>query len=137
MDAREAIQELIEVSPQIDAAVVATRSGTVLASSFSDGSEAAQKMADVSVRLLDQAERARLELGREPVVQCQISTGNASVFVVASEQHVVIAVSDADTTVGLVLYDLKTVLRNMKNMELPPASPNGKKPDSRTREVSP
>lgn len=115
MDAQNAVQELIEVSPQIEAAVVVSHAnGTVIASSVDDTSGVQRRLANLGQKLHDQADRARIELGREPVVQCEIATGDATVFVVSDATNVVLAVADGEPTVGLVLYDLKTVLRNIR-----------------------
>lgn len=114
MNAEQALKDLIEVSPQIDAAVITARGGSVHASSFGGDDERASELGGLSEKILAEAERARTELGREPVVQCEIATGQAHVFVVADATHVVTAVTGNDPTVGLVFYDLKTALRALR-----------------------
>lgn len=111
MDADQALQELLEVSPQVEAAVIVDRDGTQLASAPA-GSQS--PLATMSRKLLDAAEQARVELGREPVVQCEVATGSGSVFVVADDTHIVSAVTGSEPTVGLVFYDLKTALRSLR-----------------------
>lgn len=116
MDAGQALSELLEVSPQIEAAVIVDRKGgSPAASSFIDGDDRAQRLAVLSMRIIEQAERARTELDREPVVQCELATGEGSVFVVSDATHVVAAVTGDEPTVGLVFYDLKAALRGMRN----------------------
>jgi hypothetical protein len=44
----------------------------------------------------------------------EVSTPDGNVFVVADSDHLVAAVTDADPTVGLVFYDLKTALRAVR-----------------------
>lgn len=112
MNADQALQELLEVSPQIEAAVIVNRSGKQLAAS--PGGSGTSPLANLSTKLLDAAEQARIELGREPVVQCEVATGDGNVFVVADQQHVVSAVTSSEPTVGLVFYDLKTALRSIR-----------------------
>lgn len=116
MSPDQAIQELLEVSPQIDATVIASRGGSPVASSFDDGDDRDRTLADFGVRILEQAESARIELGREPVVQCEIATGTGHVFVVADPNHSIVALTGSEPTVGLVFYDMKTALRSVRDM---------------------
>lgn len=117
MDAEQAMQELLEVSPQVSAAVIADRTGSPQASSFPGDDDRATRLADIGVRALDRADTARTELGREPVVQCEVATGEGNLFVVADEQRLVCAVTSAEPTVGLVFYDLKTALRTLREVD--------------------
>lgn len=110
--AQTALQELLEVSPQVEAALVADLQGATLASA---GTTASDRLAALVLRVLDTAERSRKELGREPVTQCEIGTGDGSLFVVRDAHHVVAAVTGLDPTVGLVFYDLKTALRTLRD----------------------
>jgi predicted regulator of Ras-like GTPase activity (Roadblock/LC7/MglB family) len=115
MDAGHALTDLLEVSPQIEAAVIVDRKGgKPQASSFGAGDERAQRLAALSLRILEQAETARGELEREPVVQCEVATEDGSVFVVSDAQHLVTAVTGNEPTVGLIFYDLKVALRGMR-----------------------
>lgn len=110
-----ALQELQEVSPQILGAVVLDRpSGDVLASAPNRMSGSAKEFGAACIEILDAAEQARAELGREPVTQCEVATEDGHAFVVADTSHVVGAVTAADPTVGLVFYDLKTALRTVR-----------------------
>lgn len=122
--AESALSELLDVSPQVDAAVISTRvkqqnssapaAPNVIASAPESARNRASRLADVCNRLLEQSERARVELGREPITQCEVATGDGHVFVVADATHIVAAVTQADPTVGLVFYDLKTALRAVR-----------------------
>lgn len=110
-----ALEELLEVSPQVDAAVILTRTGSsLLASAPAANGRMSERFAATAARILDAAEQARAELGREPVVQVEVATLDGHVFVVADANHVVAAVTAADPTVGLVFYDLKTALRTLR-----------------------
>jgi predicted regulator of Ras-like GTPase activity (Roadblock/LC7/MglB family) len=110
--AEQALADLREVSPQIQAAVLLTRDGSTLAASL-DGSDQ-EELGRLATRIVDAAEQARTELGREPVTQCEIATGTGHVFVVTDARHIVLAVTPTDPTVGLVFYDLKTTLRTLR-----------------------
>lgn len=129
--AEDALRELVEVAAQVEAAAIVERDARAgaepLAAIF--GSTAttgprSQRLGDLALRLLEHAELSRGELGREPVVQCEVSTGNGHVFVVAAGPHAIIAVTSADPTVGLVFYDLKTALRVLRDAATPPTSPS-------------
>ena len=105
VDAAQALADLVEISAQIEAAVLAAADGTVLASTLAD-EERAQAVARDAVELL---QAAAGEAG-EPV-QLEAAVPEGSVFVVRDEERLVAAVTGRDPTVGLVLYDLKTCLR--------------------------
>ena len=110
-----ALDELLEVSPQVDAAVILTRAdASLLASAPATNGRMSERFAATAMRILEAAEQARAELGREPVVQVEVATFDGHVFVVADATHVVAAVTAADPTVGLVFYDLKTALRTLR-----------------------
>lgn len=111
-----ALVELLEVSPQVDAAVLLDRAGGRLLASEppAAGGSVASRLGATSMKLLAAAEQARVELGREPIAQVEVATPDGHVFVVADATHVVAAVTDADPTVGLVFYDLKTALRAVR-----------------------
>jgi predicted regulator of Ras-like GTPase activity (Roadblock/LC7/MglB family) len=113
--ANSALEELLEVSPQVEAAVIITRADRHLiafAPSLTQG--AAEQFATHAGRMLDAAEQARTELGREPVVQVEVATPDGHVFVTADAHRVIAAVTSADPTVGLVFYDLKSALRTLR-----------------------
>lgn len=110
-----ALSELLEVSPQVDAAVILERDGgRLLASAPSSSDRMADQLGSLCCKVLDAAEQARTELGREPVSQVEVATPDGHLFVVADATWLVAAVTDADPTVGLVFYDLKTALRAVR-----------------------
>jgi predicted regulator of Ras-like GTPase activity (Roadblock/LC7/MglB family) len=127
-----ALAELLEVSPQVDAAVILERDGgSVVASAPDAPSGMATRLAATCVRILDAAEQARRELGREPVSQVEVGTPDGHVFAVGDASWIVAAVTDSDPTVGLVFYDLKTALRAVRDAAAStgsPASGNGVAP---------
>ena len=105
MDAAQALADLVEISAQIEAAVLASTDGTVLASTLAD-EERAKAVARDALELVQGAASA----AGEPA-QLEASVPEGSVFVVRDEERLVTAVTGRDPTVGLVLYDLKTCLR--------------------------
>ena len=105
MDAAQALADLVEISAQIETAVLAEANGTVIASTLAD-EDRAQAVARDAVELLQAAAGA---VG-EPV-QIEAAVPEGSVFVVRDEERLVAAVTGRDPTAGLVLYDLKTCLR--------------------------
>ena len=113
--ASRALEELLEVSPQVDAAVVLERDGgRLLASAPASSDRVADRFAATCVKLVEAAEQSRRELGREPVAQVEVATPDGHVFLVTGGDWIVAAVTDADPTVGLVFYDLKTALRAVR-----------------------
>jgi predicted regulator of Ras-like GTPase activity (Roadblock/LC7/MglB family) len=128
MDAAEALADLIEISTQIETAVLVDGQGKVAASNLVDSSQA-EALARSARDLLAAAEE---DMGgaesRERLVQLQVALPEGCVFVVRDEERVVAAVTVPDPTVGLVFYDLKTCLRHAAGEELAP------KPKSRTAE---
>ena len=107
MDAAQALADLVEISAQIEAAVLAAADGTVLASTLAD-EERAGAVARDAVELLQAAAG-----GAGGPVQLQVAVPEGSVFVVRDEERLVAAVTGRDPTPGLVLYDLKTCLRSL------------------------
>jgi predicted regulator of Ras-like GTPase activity (Roadblock/LC7/MglB family) len=111
VDAAAAIAELRELSTQIESVVVAPRAGAPIASSVPD--EDAVKIVESARALADGADQVRRDLGRDALAQLQAATPDGSVFVVVDEQRMAVATTGADPTVGLVFYDLKTLLRQL------------------------
>jgi len=105
VDAAQALADLVEISAQIEAAVLAEADGTVLASTLAD-QERAQAVARDAVELLQTAAG-----GAGEPVQLEAAVPEGSVFVVRGDKRLVAAVTGREPTVGLVLYDLKTCLR--------------------------
>jgi predicted regulator of Ras-like GTPase activity (Roadblock/LC7/MglB family) len=108
MDVAQALADLTEISSQIESAVIATRKGAVLASTFGEDAKG-KEVAGLALELFAAAEDARGE--GEPLVQLEAATRQGSLFVVRDERNVAAAVTTPKPTVGLVFYDLKTCLR--------------------------
>ena len=111
LDATAAIAELRELSTQIESVVVAGRDGAVIASSVREPT--AERIAQAALALVVGADQVRTDLGREALAQLQASTPDGSVFVVVDGTRMAVATTGTDPTVGLVFYDLKTLLRQI------------------------
>ena len=105
MDAAQALADLVEISSQIESAVLADKEGAVLASTFDDDAKASA-VAGEAIGLLQGATGP----GGEPS-QVQVAFLEGSVFVVRDGERIVAAVTGREPTSGLVFYDLKTCLR--------------------------
>jgi predicted regulator of Ras-like GTPase activity (Roadblock/LC7/MglB family) len=110
MDAQQALADLTEISAQIEAAVIARRSGEVIASTLSD-EERAKQFARAAIDLLEAARSAPGAEGGDPV-QLEAALGDGHVFVVPEADRVIAAATRPEPTVGLVFYDLKSALRS-------------------------
>jgi predicted regulator of Ras-like GTPase activity (Roadblock/LC7/MglB family) len=110
MDAQQALADLTEISAQIEAAVIARRSGEVIASTLSD-EERAKQFARAAIDLLEAARSAPGAEGGDPV-QLEAALEDGSVFVVPEADRVIAAATRPEPTVGLVFYDLKSALRS-------------------------
>jgi hypothetical protein len=109
MEAAQALADLTEISSQIEAAVLADATGSVVASTLAD-EERSAGVAQAALALLTAADEVGRE-GSERLIQVQAALPEGSVFVVRDERHLVAAVTRPEPTVGLVFYDLKTCLR--------------------------
>ncbi|MGN6378068.1 MAG: roadblock/LC7 domain-containing protein [Gaiellales bacterium] len=111
MEPAEALAELKDLSTQIQAVALATRTGELVASTI-DG-QAAVKLARLAADVVNQAEQVRGDLGREPLAQLEAATPDGCLFVVLDVDRLAVATTGPDPTVGLVFYDLKTLLRQL------------------------
>jgi len=111
MDAEQALADLTEISSQIQAAVVFDDAGKVAASTLGDLPRA-DELAHAAGGLLAAAEAVKT--GESPLTQLEVATGEGSVFVVRDGKTVIAATTGNNPTAGLVFYDLKSALRNVK-----------------------
>ena len=123
MSAQSALDELTEISAQVEAAVVLGADGDVQGSTL--GEAGTQAFAAAARALLD----AAAEGGRD-VQQLDAATSGGSVFVVRDGERTIAATTSAEPTVGLVFYDLKSCLRTITAAELATAEekPKPKRP---------
>jgi predicted regulator of Ras-like GTPase activity (Roadblock/LC7/MglB family) len=113
MDANTAIRELKDLSTQIEAVVLTAADGSPVASTLSD--DRSERVARLATDLVSRADGVRSDLGREALAQLQAATPDGSVFVVLESGRLAVATTGPDPTVGLVFYDLKTLLRQVAN----------------------
>ena len=113
MDPNTAIRELKDLSTQIQAVVLAADDGSPIASTLPD--ERSERVAKLAADLVSRADGVRSDLGREALAQLQAATPDGSVFVVLDTGRLAVATTGPDPTVGLVFYDLKTLLRQVAN----------------------
>jgi predicted regulator of Ras-like GTPase activity (Roadblock/LC7/MglB family) len=108
VEAASALADLVEVSPQIEAAAVVTADG-VLAASVGVPEAQADNLARSVRELLHRAAAFRSNGGR--VTQIHAELGDAEVFAVTGASgRTVVAVVSERTASGLVFYDLKRCL---------------------------
>jgi predicted regulator of Ras-like GTPase activity (Roadblock/LC7/MglB family) len=113
MDPNTAIRELKDLSTQIETVVLAAADGSSIASTLPE--ERSARIARLATDLVARADGVRSDLGREALAQLQAATPDGSVFVVIDSGRVAVATTGPDPTVGLVFYDLKTLLRQVAN----------------------
>ena len=111
MDPSTAIRELQDLSTQIQAVVLASADGSAIASTLPD--ERSARVARLATDLVSRADGVRSDLGREALAQLQAATPDGSVFIVLDSGRLAVATTGPDPTVGLVFYDLKTLLRQV------------------------
>jgi predicted regulator of Ras-like GTPase activity (Roadblock/LC7/MglB family) len=105
VDAAQALADLVEISSQIEFAVLAGGDGMVLASTLGDDARAGA-IAEEARELLQGAAGP----AGDPT-QVEVAFHEGCVFVVTDGDRLVAAVTGRDPTAGLVFYDLKTCLR--------------------------
>lgn len=124
MNAQQALADLTEISSQIQVAVVFDDQGRVGASTLADAARA-EKLARVAQELLAAAEAVKA--GESKLTQLEIATEEGSVFIVREGKACIAATTGRNPTVGLVFYDLKSTLRNVKPAAVrKPAAPRKK-----------
>ena len=107
MEAGRALADLVEISPQIEAAAVVAGDGEAAGSvGIPEGREAV--LARAVRELLDGAAAFRSDHGR--VTQLHASLADGDVFAVAGEERTIVAVTRESPAPGLVFYDLKRCL---------------------------
>lgn len=109
-----AFEEMMDISTDIDKAVIFSQTG-VLATNMSDEARgAAVGQAQELIRL---GELRAAEMGSQPFTQLVVETPAGYVFLAReldSEGLIVLATGKKGSRVGLALYDLKTCLRDAR-----------------------
>lgn len=104
-----ALQYLEELSTDIKASVVFSSDGRTGAASRPG--ETGDKLRELAVRLLEQAEAA----DAEPVTQVEVSTGSGAVYAVRDERWRVGVVTGRFALSSLMFYDLRAVLGDLED----------------------
>jgi predicted regulator of Ras-like GTPase activity (Roadblock/LC7/MglB family) len=120
MDAEQALADLMEISSQIEAAVIFDESGKVAGSTLADAGRA-EDLARRADELLQRA--ASLRGGDAVPTQLEVATSEGSVFVARDAQARIVATTSPQPTVGLVFYDLKSALRQIEQARPAPPKP--------------
>jgi hypothetical protein len=106
VDPAQALADLAEISQQIEAAVLADEAGEPLASTLDDAGRA---------RALAHAAAEMFRAAGDPApVQVEAATRTGSLFAARDRGRIVAAVTGASPPAGLVLYDLRTCLRELE-----------------------
>jgi predicted regulator of Ras-like GTPase activity (Roadblock/LC7/MglB family) len=118
VDAARALADLVEISPQIEAAAVFDGDGAPLGS-IGMAETSAGGIASGLRALLEAAAKSRSEGAR--VTQLHATLGGGDVFaVVDSGERAIVAVVAERTAPGLLFYDLKRCLAALDEIEAQP-----------------
>ena len=105
-NAERALGYLREMSPDLRGAAILSVQGDVLAAS-GDPEEWREAAAEF-IKVADAA-------GDEPIEQAHVATEDGEVFAVRSGGLVAVAVTERFTLASLMLFDMRTVLRDLAN----------------------
>jgi predicted regulator of Ras-like GTPase activity (Roadblock/LC7/MglB family) len=111
MDAAAALADLVEISPQIEAAAVVAPDGE-MAGSVGIPEARASVLARAVRELLDGAAAFRSDQGRVTQLHAELAGGDLFAVTGAGEPAIV-AVANEGATPGLVFYDLKRCLASV------------------------
>lgn len=111
MDAKAALDELTELSTQVQAAVVSATEGAVVGSTLADAARA-EALARAGADAL--AAAADVRPGGPDVTRVEVALPEGHLFVVREGGRTIAATTVPEPTSGLVLYDLRTVLRRLE-----------------------
>ena len=118
----EALADLLEISSQIDAAVVLGDEGAAAAAGLAP--ERADAFARAARHLLSAAGAER----ESEVAHVEVDLPEGAVFVLREGEAAIAAVTTASPTSALVLYDLRTCLRRAAEASQPEEQP--RKPEN-------
>ena len=117
-----ALADLMEISSQVEAAVVLDADGSILGSTLADEA-AAERLARAGRELLEETATGIPHAGGA-VTQIEASLREGSLFVARDGLRTIVGRTTPHPTSGLVLYDLKTCLRAL---EQTPPKPRARK----------
>ncbi len=110
MDVTQALAELMELSSQVQRAVVFDRDGSVLGSTEADGA-AAEGLAGAAVELV--AAAAALRSAQDEVTRVEVVLDEGGLFCLREGERLIAATTGPHPTAGLVAYDLRTCLESI------------------------
>jgi predicted regulator of Ras-like GTPase activity (Roadblock/LC7/MglB family) len=108
MQPNEALAELLDLSSQVRDVAILGESGFVLASSGT--AEQGEQLARTTADLLAAARDVR---AAAEVARIEVCCGETSVFVVVEGGRTAVATTIPEPVAGLVVYDLRTMLRRL------------------------
>ena len=116
MDAAQALQELSELSSQIERAAVLGADGSVLGSTVGDA-QATERLVRAGLDLVT----AAFELNAAPqeVIRVDVELAEGSLFVLREGGRTIVATTGPHPTTGLVVYDLRTCLHRIEDEPAP------------------
>jgi predicted regulator of Ras-like GTPase activity (Roadblock/LC7/MglB family) len=120
VDAAQALEDLVEISSQIEGAVLTGPDGALVASTYDDAARG-ERIAEAAAELMRAADESQARAERAGITQVVVELPDGAVVVVREEGRAVAAVTVEEPTVGLVLYDLRTTLRLAADAEKPAA----------------
>ena len=115
MDAGQALAELIEISSQIELAVVFDSRGELIGSTLAER-DVAEALVRGGSELFATASKAGGEEHGE-AAQVELALSEASILLVREGDLRILAVTQPDPVVGLVFFDLGTCLRKVAGAE--------------------
>ena len=111
MDPNAVLADLLDVSGQVESAIVVEHAGGVVGSTIAD--EERTRAFERAVRDLIAAAQSAPGSGREPLTQLRVTLEHGCVFAVQDDTRIAAAVTVPFPTPGLVFYDLKNCLRQI------------------------
>ena len=112
MDAAQALTELMELSSQVEAAVVLGSDGAVDRVESRTGRAIAETLAGTALELVG----AAFELGsKQEVTRVEVELADGAIFVLSEGGRTVAAKTGPEPSAGLVVYDLRTCLRSIED----------------------
>ncbi|HSI98602.1 MAG TPA: roadblock/LC7 domain-containing protein [Gaiellaceae bacterium] len=125
MDAAQALAELVELSSQVERAVVIRADGSVLAAT-TDDVESADALARAALDLVAAAHG--LHAG-QAVTRVDVELADGAVFVLQEGDRTIAATTGPRPTTGLVVYDLRTCLHRIDKEAKPRRKRAVRKPE--------
>ncbi len=107
MTGDQALRELLDVSEDVVAAVIFDGEGEPLAAS-SSGADEARSATEIAAAMLAYADTLRTEATAR---RLEAVTSDGSIFLVREGGRAIVAATGPDPVTGLVLHDLRTVLK--------------------------